>query len=134
MPNQGEDRSGSATTEWAFENREDRRLALPDGERAVVEFDYPNPHGPRRTLPLLDISATGVAFTVSRSLRGLERGSNLTDVVLRVGQCEVEGELLLSHVTPLNDDGSMCGGRFFPMTQADQLKLAKLLTAMNAVG
>jgi len=110
------------------------RLAVPRAERAFVEFDYPQPTGKRRRLSLLDMSSAGLCFALPfYGLSGVELSSHLIDVVVRVGGCEIEGEILVSHVTRESDERILCGGRFYPATKSDQLQMTKAIASLESI-
>ena len=123
-----------STAAWAIESRRDRRHLLDVGESAWVEFDYPSPSGPRWRLPLLDVSVAGLSFILPDELLGIDCGATLRDVVVRVGDCELQGSLVVMHVSP--DPASYswtgCGALFYPATEADQLKLKNIIARIEA--
>ena len=124
-------KSQGTTTE--IPNRLETRLAVPRAERAFVEFDYPQPTGKRRRLSLIDLSTAGLCFALPfYGLSGIELSTHLIDVVVRVGSCEIEGELLVSHVTRESDERILCGGRFYPATEIDQLQMMKAIVSLES--
>ncbi len=115
-------------------DRVEIRLAVPRAERAFVEFDYPQPTGKRRRLSLIDLSTAGLCFALPfYGLSGIELSTHLIDVVVRVGSCEIEGELLVSHVTRESDERILCGGRFYPATESDRLQMIKAMAALESL-
>ena len=116
-------------------DRVETRYPVSRAERAYVEFDYPQPMGKRRRLSLLDLSSTGVCFALPfYGLSGIESSTNLIDVVIRVGGCEIEGEILVSHVTRESDARVLCGGRLFPATEHDRLHMMKAIAGLEVGG
>ena len=114
-------------------NRLETRYAVSRAERAFVEFDYPQPTGKRRRLSLLDLSSAGLCFALPfYGLCGIELATSLLDVVVRVGGCEIEGEILVSHVTRESDARILCGGRFYPATEYDRLYMIKAIAGLGA--
>ena len=63
----------------------------------------------------------------------LFRSTHLIDVIVRVGGCEIEGELLVSHVTRESDERILCGGRFYPATKSDQLQMTKTIVSLESI-
>ena len=115
-------------------DREETRLAVPRTERAFVEFDYPQPMGRRRRLSLLDVSTAGLCFALPfYGLSGIELSTHLFDVVVRIGGCEIAGELLVSHVTRESDVRILCGGRFYPATESDRLQMIKAIVSLESL-
>lgn len=126
------EKSRGTTTEVA--GRLETRLAVPRAERAFVEFDYPQPTGKRRRLSLLDLSTAGLCFALPfYGLSGIELSTHLLDVIVRIGGCEIEGELLVSHVTRESDERILCGGRFYPATGSDRLQMTKAIASLESI-
>lgn len=126
------EKSRGTTTEVA--GRLETRLAVPRAERAFVEFDYPQPAGKRRRLSLLDLSTAGLCFALPfYGLSGIELSTHLLDVIVRIGGCEIEGELLVSHVTRESDERILCGGRFYPATESDRLQMTKAIASLESI-
>lgn len=126
------EKSRGTTTEIA--DRLETRLAVPRAERAFVEFDYPQPTGKRRRLSLIDLSTAGICFALPfYGLSGIELSTHLLDVIVRIGGCEIEGELLVSHVTRESDERILCGGRFYPATESDRLQMTKAIASLESI-
>jgi hypothetical protein len=100
---------------------------------ACVEVNYPDCANRNVRLPLVDISISGLSFVMTEELPALENGSNLTDVVVRLGDCEIHGELVVMHMTPQSDARTICGALFFTATDQDLLKLRSAVAGMEAV-
>ena len=114
--------------------RLEARLAVPRSERAFVEFDYPQPQGKRRRLLLLDLSSAGLCFALPfYGLHGVSNATNLTDVIVRVGGCAIEGEIVVSHVTRESEARVLCGGRFYPSTEQDRLQMLKVMASLESI-
>ncbi len=125
------EKSQGTTTE--ITNRLEARLAVPRAERAFVEFDYPQPTGKRRRLSLLDLSTAGLCFALPfYGLSGIELSTHLIDVIVRIGGCQIEGELLVSHVTRESDERILCGGRFYPATEIDRFQMNKAIAGLES--
>ncbi len=99
--------------------RRDRRYALGKGGRVHgVEFVHPSPHGQLWCLSLLDISVSGLSFVLDDEISGIDEGTTISDVAVRVGDVEVCGELLIMHVSTA-ENRRVCGALFYPATDAD---------------
>jgi hypothetical protein len=115
-------------------DRNEDRIAVPRAEPAFVEFDYPQPTGKRRRLSLLDMSNAGLCFALPfYGLSGIDLSTHILDVLVRIGGCEIEGELLVSHVTRESEERILCGGRFHPATETDRLQMTKALMSLESL-
>ncbi len=113
--------------------RVEPRHRIDTGEAAVVEFDYPQPLGRRRRLTLHDMSTGGICFTLPfHGLSGIDPATHILDVVVRIGRCEIAGELLVSHKTRVSNERVRCGGRFYPSTESDHLQLVKAIASLES--
>jgi hypothetical protein len=115
-------------------SRVDNRIPIPRAERAFVEFDYPQPMGKRRRLVLLDMSNDGLCFALPfYGLTGIDLSTNILDVLVRIGRCEIGGELLVSHVTRESEERVLCGGRFYPASETDRLQMTKAIMCLESL-
>ena len=112
------------------------RYSVLGGQRARVEFVYPAPNGESYNLPLANLSASGLSFGVREgdSSVALEEGASLPDAVIRIGECVIEGELLVMHVTTGPDSEYVCGALFYPATDTDLVKLKSAVAGMEVAG
>jgi len=110
--------------------RRDRRYALGKGAGSTVEFVHPSPHGPLWCLSLLDISVSGLSFVLDDELSGIDAGTSLPDVTVRVGDVEARGELLIMHVSP-TESRRLCGALFYPESDADLKAMHDLLAGIG---
>ena len=115
-------------------SRAENRIPIPRAERAFVEFDYPQPMGKRRRLVLLDMSNDGLCFALPfYGLIGIDLSTHILDVLVRIGSCEIGGELLVSHVTRESEERTLCGGRFYPATETDRLQMTKAIMGLGSL-
>jgi hypothetical protein len=112
--------------------RKARRHRLSSTE-ASVEFDYPNPGGHPCRLPLVDVSISGLSFAGTDELFGIEAGTDLSDVTIRVGSCEMRGDLLVMHATPEGVPDAVYGALFYPASDTDLVKMKSVLAGIEAV-
>jgi hypothetical protein len=78
------------------------------------------------------MSSAGLCFALPfYGLSGITTSTNLVDVVIRFGGCEIEGELVVSHVTRESDERVLCGGRFHPATGHDRLSMIKAIAGLE---
>ena len=110
-----------------------RRHAIANAEQARIVFHYPGPGGRRCELPLIDISISGLSFRYRDEIPRLETGTALAAVTVRFGSCEIEGDLLVMHVTPHAPGETLCGALFYPAKDADLLKLKSVIAGIEAV-
>jgi hypothetical protein len=108
----------------------DRRYTILRPDKAVVEFS----HGRRGwRLPLVDLSVAGLSFTVEEEVPGLEEGLKLENVVVRITECEMHGDLVIRRATAQPDWSTQYGVIFYPAEEADMLKLNGVLAGIEAI-
>ena len=110
-----------------------RRHAIANADQARIAFPYPGPGGRRCELPLIDISISGLSFRYRDEIPRLETGAALSQVTVRFGNCEIEGDLLVMHVTQHAPGETVCGALFYPAKDADLLKLKSVIAGIEAV-
>ena len=110
-----------------------RRYAISKNHEARLELMWPGPAGVRMDLPLTDLSISGLSFRFRDEIHGLESGTNLSSVVIRLGKCEIHGDLLVMHVTSLDSGETQCGALFYPANDADLLQLKSAIAGIEAV-
>jgi len=110
-----------------------RRYALSKSHNARLEFDYPGPGGKHYDLPLIDISVSGLSFRCGDELPGLDSGTTLSPAVIRLGKCDIHGDLLVMHVTSGQSVETTCGALFYPAKDADLMKLKSAIAGIEAV-
>jgi len=116
----------STQAQWAFYTRSDRRYAMPRTEELYVELEDPEITSARRRFTLFNISKGGLAFDFIGELPNMERNTSLPMIVC-LGQCVLLGDFVISHVTSPSEFQTVCGGKFYPKTQADQLRLIRFI-------
>jgi hypothetical protein len=109
----------------------DQRYSMPLAVDATARFNYPNPNGQRRTATLLELSASGLSFVAENELPLIVRGAKLEGVVIQVGDTEIEGKLLIKHVTKGESDEVVYGGVFYPATMAGQQELNRIIFRLD---
>jgi hypothetical protein len=115
--------------------RKQRRYSIERDRNAIVAFEYPCPSGRPYRLPLLNVSKAGLSFALDDrdELTTLDPGTRIEDVVVRIGDCEIDGEMVLMHLTPDDQSKALCGALFFPSSDDDLIKLRSLVAGMEAV-
>ena len=108
----------------------DRRYTILRPDKAAVEFS----HGRRDwRLPLVDLSVAGLSFTVDEEVPGLTEGLKLEDVVVRITECEMHGDLVIRRATSQADWSTHYGAIFYPAEEADMQKLNGVLAGIEAI-
>jgi len=110
-----------------------RRYAISKSHQARLEFDYPGPGGKHYDLALTDLSVSGLSFRCGEELPGLDSGTTLSPVIIRLGKCDIHGDLLVMHVTSGPPSETTCGALFYPAKDADLLKLKSAIAGIEAV-
>lgn len=111
-----------------------RRFPLVQGRGAAVELEHPHASGRRLRLPIVDMSSAGVSFKVNlQETPVFEIGASLSQVVLVIGDCSIQGELVVMHFTPDMDSSATCGALFYPKTDSDLVKLKGVIAGMEAI-
>ena len=115
--------------------RQQRRRATSGSDSTCVEIKFPQPEGRKYELALVDVSVSGLSFALEDELPGLESGTDLADVVVRMGgDCEIHGELVVMHVTPRGSGRWLCGALFFAATDTDLIKWRSAIAGVEAAG
>ena len=101
--------------------RRQHRYPIQRGKLARVEFTHPSPNGRRYDLDVTNVSSSGVSFSIENAdeLTGLEEGTSLAEVVVRIGDCMIRGEMLVMHVTEDTGSRRICGALFYPATNLE---------------
>ncbi len=107
------------------------RHRLPQSADARAEFGYPDPDGHPCTMPVRDVSASGLSIVLAHELPGLEPGSRLDGATVRVGMRSFRADLLVMHVTPGPERGAICGALVFPLEDADLLTLREVVADLE---
>ena len=113
--------------------RSQRRYPVAPGKLARVEFAHPGPNGRSYDLDVTNISSSGVSFSFEETdeLTGLEEGTSLSGVVIRVGDCMIRGEMVVMHLTGDSGSRHICGALFYPATDNDLVQLKGLIAGME---
>jgi hypothetical protein len=112
----------------------DPRFAVPPELNGRVEFRYPNRVG-RVLMPRLhDISVSGVAFSLDHELPLMVRGARIEDAVVRIGDLELGGRLLVRHGTGTGAGTMVYGCVFYPSTERDLALLDTALVGLEQRG
>lgn len=97
------------------------RHSIPGGVEASVRFGWPHARGYTCSMPVRDVSSSGLSFELGRSLPGFEVGRSIDEVTVAIGSRRVRADLLLMHISPEPVPGATCGCLVFPLEDADLL-------------
>lgn len=111
--------------------RRESRYPVAQVADARIEFRYPTPDDPLRSLPLNDLSAAGISFVLDAPLPQFEPGMAVAPASVVVADDRVGGEMVVMHVTPTNDKDGVCGALFYPEDDAAIDRLLGLLTHLG---
>lgn len=109
------------------------RHRVPDSLTSSAEFHWPGRKGEIFHARLRDVSFAGLSLQVTEQLPGLEIGECLRNLQVTFDGIRLRGELLLMHITPLSESGSVCGGLFYPAGDADVLALRKVVRRLESL-
>ncbi|MDH3627750.1 MAG: hypothetical protein OEV00_06520 [Acidobacteriota bacterium] len=107
-----------------------RRFKIHESREAWVGFTFPQPNGKMRRFRLLDVSVAGFSFETDLPFDQLEIGTTLHDTTCQIGECTLQGDLLVMHATD-SDDSNICGVLFYPASDADLVKMKSLLAGLE---
>ena len=111
--------------------RQERRYNIPGALGA--RFEFVDQNGEQQDLQLTEIGVQGAAFAMPRRIPGVERGSMLADVVIRVALIQIDGNASVVHATRRSESKFECGILFFPKTEQDRNQLVSLISSLDAV-
>jgi hypothetical protein len=111
--------------------RKSRRHSARGSEEAFVELAWPERGSERRRLPLVDISISGLSFAIGDELPGIENGSCIPHALIRFGDCEIRGELVVMHLTPQTETRTICGALFYAASDQDLLMYRSVVAGME---
>lgn len=116
--------------------RHHQRYSIGRAEADYVEFEFPGVNGRSYRLPLVNISKSGISFALAGhdELALLDPGTMIAEVVVRLGDCTICGDMVLMHLTPDAHSRGLCGALFYPSTDTDLIKLRSVIAGMEALG
>jgi hypothetical protein len=109
-----------------------RRFSIADNADASIELGWPEGAARRVKARLLDISMSGLSFAMPAEAPRLTSGIMVNGVTLRLGRCEIGGDLLIMHVTQ-RSQGPVCGALFYPAGDAELALLKSAIAGIEAV-
>ena len=110
--------------------RTQRRHPIAPGAETRVDLECPP--GRPWSLSVVDLSVSGISFAFEEDAPQIDNGTNLPNAVIRIGSCEMRGDLLVMHVTP-SSSRTICGALFYPASDDDLIKLKSMIAGIEAV-
>ena len=77
-----------------------------------------------------DLSAGGISFELAHELPGLDVGTNLDKVTLRLGPDAVRGDIVVMRISQRRE-GAICGGIFYPSSDEDAVALDRVMEGLR---
>jgi len=99
---------------------------------ATVEFSFPHPGTEPLSFSLVDIGISGLRFAFGDELAGLEVGTAISEVTIRIGPCTMKGDIVAMHLTPVSDSVVHCGALFYPESEEELAKLKGVTAGLAA--
>ena len=117
----------------AQSTRRDTRYRLASGA-ASVEFDAPPGGGARLRGSVIKVSVSGLLFGVDKSPQNLDVGAVLHCVEVQVGDCTIEGEVVVRDVRHVGPSGIEIGGILYPSSYEIEEKWMAVVAGIRAAG
>ena len=116
-----------------FRNRRlQRRYNLAPDAGARLRFRHPAPMGVPYDLPVRDISLSGLSLVLPSDFPEMQAGDMIRGIEVRVCRKVFHGDLLVMHVTPVQEFGGVCGGLFYPEGDEDLITVRLVIKALDA--
>jgi hypothetical protein len=110
--------------------RRDPRHALRPGTY-FVEFPRPLSETQDARVSLTHISVAGLAFQLA-GMPGLETGSTVKGVTVRIGDCRLEGDVVVQYVDSAKAPAVEVGCLFYPAGRDNADRLMALIAGIEA--
>jgi len=112
--------------------RKQHRYDVSGAGIAFVELTHPQPAGRPLRLPLCDIGVSGVRFSFTEELAGVDVGTTFAPVTICIGECRMLGELVIMHLTPVSDAVTHAGALFYPASDEELIRLKGVIAGLDA--
>jgi hypothetical protein len=80
---------------------------------------------------LLNISASGVCFGLIDEQPGQEPGMRIDGVLLHIEDVDIDGSLVIAHITDSLSSGRLCGAQFLPADKRAERKYAGVISRLE---
>jgi hypothetical protein len=110
--------------------RRDPRFALPEGAGSV-EFQVDGHSDVHYRAGLKDVSVAGLTFEMDVG-PAIARGDLLRGAIVRIGECEVEGELAVRYIQVPREARIDVGCLFYPASQIGEEKWSSVVSGVRA--
>ncbi len=112
--------------------RKQHRYDVSGATNAFVELTYPQPSGQLFRLPLCDIGVSGLRFSLTEELPGVDVGVSYSPVTICIGDCRMRGELVIMHLTQLSESVVHGGALFYPASDEELIRLKGVVAGLEA--
>ena len=109
-----------------------RRYNLAPETGARLSFCHPAPMGIPYDLPVRDISLSGLSLVLPVDFPEMQAGDMIKSIEVHVLRKVFRGDLLVMHVTPVQNRGGVCGGLFYPEGDEDLITVRLVIKALDA--
>jgi hypothetical protein len=80
---------------------------------------------------LLNISASGICFGLIDEQPGLEPGKRIDGALLHVDDVDIDGSLVIAHITDSLSTGTLCGAQFLPVDKSAERAYAGVISRLE---
>jgi len=123
-----EEAAGAPTV--PLERRAQPRIGVAPPAGAFVLLPFPDTEEEECEAPIRDISYGGVSFRLAGAFRQIDEGW-VGRARLRFGARIISGNLLVVHVAPDAESGTVCGAMFFAASKDDRRTLRAVLSELG---
>lgn len=116
-----------------FPNRRlQRRFTVAGDAASRLSFRFPKTGTAAVSVPVRDISLSGLSFLLPHELPGIRVGDIVAGVEAVVAGRSFRGDMLVMHLTPGNEPGAICGGLFYPEADEDLITIRLVVRDLDA--
>jgi hypothetical protein len=117
-------------SEPALSTRRDARYALSEGS-AFLSIPSDSREDPPAVAVLTTISLAGLGFRLAADRAELRVGAMIRGARVRIGSCEIEGQLAIREVRPAPSGAVQAGALFYPASQEGEGRLMAVISAFE---
>ena len=112
--------------------RKQHRYDISGATNAFVELTHPQPGGQLFRMPLCDIGVSGLRFSYTEEIPGIDIGASYSPVAICIGDCRMRGELVIMHLTQVSESVVHCGALFYPASDEELIRLKGVVAGLEA--